>query len=176
MHLGWCLSSEFSQVHSDQSPRLHLRTVWRCPTIQYITIQHNTIQYNTIQYNTIQVLTVNVALEEDIRLCRIVNEDVAEVQDEREDENDDIMTNDESHHDVTRQSLPQRLKGVSLSGRRTARFILGKTNFLITLKTPFWYHQTRFQVSYWTVSREKAFCMEVTVTKEKDKRQLWSLR
>ena len=100
------------------------------------------LQYNILQYNTI--LTVNMALEEDIRLCRIVNEDVTEVEDESEDENDAVMTNDESHHEVTRQSLPQRLKGVSLSGRRTARFISGKTNFLITLKTPFWYHQTWF--------------------------------
>jgi len=52
---------------------------------------------------------------------------VEEDEDESEDENDAVMENDADagHHELTGQSLPQRLEGVSLSGRRTTRLILG---------------------------------------------------
>ena len=71
------------------------------------------------------VLTVNVSPEEDIRLSRIANGDVGEGEDDSENENKAEMPNHDDHHEVTGQSLPPRLEGVSLSGRRTTRFVLG---------------------------------------------------
>lgn len=70
------------------------------------------------------MLTINVSPEEDIRLCRIANGDVDEEDDDSENENEAEMSNHDDHHEVTGQSLPPRLEGVSLSGRRTTRFII----------------------------------------------------
>jgi len=71
------------------------------------------------------MLTVNVSPEEDVRLCRIANGDVDEDDDDSENEDEAEMPTDDDHQDVTDQSLPPRLEGVSLSGRRTTRFFLG---------------------------------------------------
>lgn len=62
------------------------------------------------------MLTVNVSPEEDIRLSRIANGDVGEEKDDSENENEPEMQNHDDHHEVTGQSHPPRLEGVSLSG------------------------------------------------------------
>jgi len=70
-------------------------------------------------------LTVKLSPEEEVRLCRIANEDVDEDDDDRENEDELEMPTDDDHQDVTDQSLPPRVEGVNLSGRRTTRFFLG---------------------------------------------------
>ena len=58
----------------------------------------------------------------DTRLCRIANGDVHEDEDDSKNENEAEMPTD-GDHQVTDQKLPPRLEGVSLSERRTSRFL-----------------------------------------------------
>ena len=64
-----------------------------------------------------------LATEENNRLCRIANGDYGD-DDDNENENENVPPTAEDEGEV---SLPMRLLGVSLSVRRTTRFILRLT-------------------------------------------------